>query len=212
MRSTRATAWFAGIGFSLASLTGVAPALAQARKPASATAQCKDGSYSTAKTERGACSSHGGVATWYGTPKSQPKTTTAPAGKATTNAVTSKDNPPANATGQCKDGTYTTAASKRGACSGHGGVFTWIAGNTTSAPTPPRASNTPTTAVRPQPPAATPPPAAPVNRPTNTTSIQAPPAGAPANATAQCNDGTFSFARQHRGACSGHKGVKAWFK
>ena len=34
---------------------------------------------------------------------------------------------PKNATGQCKDGTYTTAKSKEGACSKHGGVTTWYA-------------------------------------------------------------------------------------
>src|ERR1700730_18948199 len=53
-----------------------------ARKPANATAQCKDGSYSVAKTERGACSSHGGVDTWYGDPKGEAKTATKEAGTA----------------------------------------------------------------------------------------------------------------------------------
>ena len=32
---------------------------------------------------------------------------------------------PANATGQCKDGTYTTAASNSGACGGLIGVMVW---------------------------------------------------------------------------------------
>jgi uncharacterized protein DUF3761 len=33
---------------------------------------------------------------------------------------------PRDATGRCQDDTWTTAASKQGACSGHGGVKAWF--------------------------------------------------------------------------------------
>jgi hypothetical protein len=34
--------------------------------PAGTTGQCRDGTYTYAKHKQGACSSHGGVASWWG--------------------------------------------------------------------------------------------------------------------------------------------------
>ena len=42
---------------------------------------------------------------------------------------------PGGSTGECKDGTYTSAESKRGACAGHGGVKDWYS-NTAPAKAP----------------------------------------------------------------------------
>ena len=36
---------------------------------------------------------------------------------------------PKGATARCKDGTYSKSAEQQGACSGHGGVATWLKAN-----------------------------------------------------------------------------------
>ena len=44
-----------------------------------------------------------------------------------------------------------------------------------------------------------------VHRPAHTVSGQA-----PTGATAQCQDGSYSFSQSHRGTCSHHGGVAKW--
>jgi hypothetical protein len=56
---------------------------------------------------------------------------------------------PANATGICKDGTYTTNATKSGACGGHHGVQQWYAAAATPAPAPAAKTAAPTPASAP---------------------------------------------------------------
>ncbi|HEY2094084.1 MAG TPA: DUF3761 domain-containing protein [Thermoanaerobaculia bacterium] len=41
-------------------------------------------------------------------------------------------------------------------------------------------------------------------------SPQMSPSGPPAGATAQCNDGSYSFSAHRRGTCSHHGGVRQW--
>ncbi len=141
---------------------------------------------------------------------------------------------PADATAKCKDGTYSTAKTKRGACAGHDGVQTWYADEKTKAAAKDAKEDTKDAAKSTKRAAknageATKDAGKDVGNKSKGVAkdvakgskdtakdvkddVKARPASAPADATAKCKDGTYSQAKTHQGACSNHGGVAEWYK
>ncbi len=118
-----------------------AKAAVKEAKASGTTVACTDGTESN--PGRGACSHHGGVrvagaatASTMPTPAPVPPRVTTPAPAPTVSSPTTttaaaasrrgEDNDPSGAIAQCKDGLYSHAANRRGACSRHHGVAKWM--------------------------------------------------------------------------------------
>jgi hypothetical protein len=107
---------------------------------------------------------------------------------------------PANATAQCKDGTYSTATSHKGACKGHQGVQTWLDKSDASASSSAASTSKADTSK---------------SATSSAKASSSKPAAAAASDSsgtplAKCKDGTTFNGTSHRGACKGHQGVDQW--
>jgi hypothetical protein len=123
--------------------TKAATAVAKRTPNTRVTTICADGTTSNS-TGRGTCSGHGGAkgaevtSRTTGAPIPAPSTARPPRASATarTRASTNSavvagsgaadDNNPVGAIAQCKDGLYSHAQHRRGACGHHGGVASWL--------------------------------------------------------------------------------------
>jgi Protein of unknown function (DUF3761) len=161
---------------------------------------CKDGTTSTA-SGRGACSGHGGVSK-----KATAKTKAVVKKEVKAAKVDAKaTNGSTVAVVTCGDGTTSTNTG-RGACSHHGGVRAATTNSATTGTVVPA----PGTAVAPRAQQATRTPAATRAPATTRVGSGAADDNDPTGAIAQCKDGLYSHARNHRGACGHHGGVATW--
>lgn len=123
--------------------TKAAKAVTRETAGAQVTTICADGTTSNS-TGRGTCSGHGGArgaeatSKTTGAPIPAPRTAAPP--RASTRARTransnsavvagngsAEDNNPAGAIARCRDGMYSHARNRRGACGHHGGVASWM--------------------------------------------------------------------------------------
>ncbi len=184
-------------------------AQAPAGAPSGSTGMCKDGTYTTGTNKRSACRGHKGVKDWYaaaagssaaGSSHSESKKSRSKkhAEEHESTSAEPTGTRPADATGLCKDGTYTTGTNKRSACRGHKGVKDWYAAAAGSSAAGSSHSESKKSRSK--------------KHAEEHESASAEPSGVrPADATGLCKDGSYTTGTNKRSACRGHKGVKDWY-